>query len=341
MRTISNNQFAHIESTSVRVVRVVRGKISSLILFLFIALHAPLHAQTADFIQTLLQTPVVSYAQAARFVLEAAEVNGSYDTTQSAEQSALSYAVENKWLPANVDEQGAISLEKLSLLIMRAFGLKGGPMYSLLHNAHYSYRELVYKDVIQGRTDPQMNVSGYSMLLIVNRLLFRIAGNPWEIPSAPHEMTEAEKTKNEENIALVEEITAQIESMEIANTDVRITNEGVTISVSNIQFLANSSELPEKEKQTVAEIAKILSSIPGRKILVAGHTALAGTQRERLRTSRERAQAVADYLVLLGARRADEIIVEGYGAEKPIADNKTNEGMALNRRVEITIMESE
>jgi len=200
---------------------------------------------------------------------------------------------------------------------------------------------MVFKDLIQGRSDPQMKVSGYTMLLIVNRLLFRIENNPWEAPSAPQEISEADKIKNEENIALVEEITAQLESMEITNTDVRITDEGITISVSNIQFIANSTELPEKEKQTIAEIARILRSMPGRKILVAGHTALAGTQRDRLRTSRERAQAVADYLVLLGARRADEIVVAGYGAERPIADNKTQEGMALNRRVEITLLENE
>jgi len=311
-------------------------KVMLTIILLFI--RAAINAQTADEIQTLLQTPAVSYAQAARFVLEAAEVEGSYGKTSG--QEAMNFAVEKKWLPKKADAQDAISLERLSLLIMRAFNLTGGPMYNMFHNAHYSYREMVFKDLIQGRTDPQMKVSGYTMMLIVNRLLFRVEDNPWEIPATQQEIEAAEKIKNE-NIALVEEISAQIEALDISNTDVRITEEGVTISVSNIQFLANSAELPEKEKQTIAEIAQILKAIPGRKILVAGHTALAGTQRARLATSRERAQSVADYLVLLGARRADEIIVEGYGAEKPIADNKTQEGMALNRRVEITLLENE
>jgi len=214
-------------------------------------------------------------------------------------------------------------------------------MYSLFHNAHYSYREMVFRDLIQGRTDPRMKVSGYTMMLVVGRLLYRIEALPWEMPAAAPEMTKAEEIKMEEDIALVEEITAQIEAMDIADTGVRITEEGVTISISNIQFLADSSELPKKEKQTIGEIAKILSAIPGRKILVAGHTALAGTARERTRISRERAQAVADYLVLMGVRRADEIVVVGYGAERPVADNRTAAGMALNRRVEITLLEDE
>jgi len=330
----------------------MKKNVTLTLLFLFLCAVLPLYAQTADEIQTLLQTPVVSYAQAARFVLEAADVIDPYDKTSGqdaahiAAQDALRFAAEKKWLPKTADAQDAISLEDLSLLIMGAFGLKGGPMYTLFNSVHYSYREMVFKDLIQGRTDPSMKVSGYTMLLIVNRLLFRIEDNPWEMSAqletvAVTEMSDVTKIKNKENAALVEEIIAQIEAMEVADTDVRITNQGVTISVSNIQFSANSVGLPEKEKQTVAEIAQILSSVPGRKILVAGHTALAGNQRDRLRISRARAQAVADYLVLLGVRKASEIVVVGYGADRPIADNKTQKGMALNRRVEITLLENE
>jgi hypothetical protein len=152
-----------------------------LILFLPVALNA----QTADRIQTLLQTPAVSYAQAARFVLEAADVTGfNQASEEDAAQSAMRYAVEKKWLSARADAQDAISLEALSLLIMKAFGLKGGPMYTLFGGAHYSYRELVYKDIIQGRSDPRMKAPGEKMLLIVNRLLYIMEENPWEPSSA-------------------------------------------------------------------------------------------------------------------------------------------------------------
>ena len=49
--------------------------------FILLSLCAALNAQTADFIQTLLKTPAVNYAQTARFVLKAAEVTGFYDKT--------------------------------------------------------------------------------------------------------------------------------------------------------------------------------------------------------------------------------------------------------------------
>jgi outer membrane protein OmpA-like peptidoglycan-associated protein len=49
---------------------------------------------------------------------------------------------------------------------------------------------------------------------------------------------------------------------------------------------------------------------------------------------------VADYLIEKGVREADRIIVRGFGADNPVADNATPEGMRRNRRVEITILEN-
>ena len=141
----------------------------------------------------------------------------------------------------------------------------------------------------------------------------------------------------EEQEALAAQINLQIEAFQITDTSARVTDEGITISLSNIQFLANSAQLPESEQRKLRDIAKILEDIPGR-ILVTGHTALAGSEEDRLRTSLERASAVAAFLVLIRARDVDEILAQGFGSQRPIADNSTPEGMALNRRVEITII---
>jgi len=161
-----------------------------IISFFLLLISAAINAQTADEIQTLLETPAVSYEQAARFVLEAADVIISYGKSSDldAAQNAMSYAVERNWLPKKAAAQDAISLESLSLLIMRAFRLKGGPMYTWSKSAHYSYREMVYKDFIRGRTDPQMKVSGETMLSIVSRVMFFIEENPWELPEQPEEI---------------------------------------------------------------------------------------------------------------------------------------------------------
>jgi hypothetical protein len=171
------------------------------ITFFLLITCAAINAQTTDEIQTLLQTPAVTYEQAARFVLEAANVAGSYDKTseQDAAQNAMRFAVEKKWLPQKANAQDAISLERLSLLVMKAFGMKGGLMYSLFNSAHYSYREMVYQDLIQWESDPHMNVSGEEMIFIVNSLLFRIETNPWEF-TQEHPVLPAEEIIKEEHI---------------------------------------------------------------------------------------------------------------------------------------------
>ena len=73
---------------------------------------------------------------------------------------------------------------------------------------------------------------------------------------------------------------------------------------------------------------------------MSGHTALAGTSEGRMELSIDRARAVADYFLSKNVRGADRIVIRGFGAEAPIADNGTEEGRRRNRRVEITILEN-
>jgi hypothetical protein len=117
-------------------------------------------------IETLLDTQAVSYGQAARFVLEASD---TYVTASPEE--AFNYAVRQGWLPAGSAFNDNARLDRISLLLMRSFGMSGGIFYSLIKNPHYAYLELVYSNVITGRHDPAMPVSGARLLLYVTRIL--------------------------------------------------------------------------------------------------------------------------------------------------------------------------
>ncbi|MDR1099631.1 MAG: OmpA family protein [Treponema sp.] len=139
---------------------------------------------------------------------------------------------------------------------------------------------------------------------------------------------------------LVEEITADIERLDIKDATVRAVDEGVAISLENIQFEANTARILPGEERKLDRIAEILLRYQERDILVGGHTALAGTGGGQLALSQERAAVVADYLIRKKVRGSDRIVVRGYGAERPVADNNTEEGMRRNRRVEITILEN-
>ena len=136
------------------------------------------------------------------------------------------------------------------------------------------------------------------------------------------------------------EIEDEIEKLGIGGASVRIADEGIAISLENIQFLPNSAILPASEKAKLDKIGEILLKFGGRDILVGGHTALAGSAEGRQKLSLERAAAVSDYLISKKVREPSHMVVRGYGADKPVADNATPEGMVKNRRVEIILLEN-
>jgi outer membrane protein OmpA-like peptidoglycan-associated protein len=213
-------------------------------------------------------------------------------------------------------------------------------LYSFFPGPRYAYRELSYRKIITGRAYSTMLVSGERLLRILGRAL-DYAGDraaPGPLPEEPP-ASESPAPVQEERERIVEIIHAELEEKNIADTEVRVSVEGITISLNNIQFLPDSMELADVEKQKLRNIAVILNEFPNRRILVGGHTAMAGSAEGRMKLSIDRAQAVAEYLVGLGCRTQDEIIVRGYGAEQPLGDPDTAAGQALNRRVEITLLD--
>lgn len=163
-----------------------------------------------------------------------------------------------------------------------------------------------------------------------------VRGNVFEfIGTAQAEITEF-KSHAVDRLAEVQET---INQLGIQNTEVRADDEGLTISMENIQFKPDSAELLESEKRKLRQIAEILKQFPENDLLISGHTALAGTAAARQELSEQRAQSVASYLMELGVKDAYHIFTQGFGAERPVAPNTTEEGKARNRRVEITIMD--
>jgi len=139
---------------------------------------------------------------------------------------------------------------------------------------------------------------------------------------------------------MAEDIARDIDRLGIDDASVRVVDDGIAISLENIQFDADSAVLRRSEQAKLDKIAEILARYRDRDILVGGHTALAGTAGGRMSLSAERASVVAEYLIGKKVRSADRVVVRGYGADRPIADNRSEEGMKKNRRVEITILEN-
>lgn len=116
------------------------------------------------------------------------------------------------------------------------------------------------------------------------------------------------------------------------------TSRGIRLTIQNLQFKPNSSELLPGEENRLNQIAKVLKQAKNSMFLVEGHTASTGNISGEKQLSVERAYTIATELIKRGIS-AEKFIYKGSGSSKPIASNETPEGMAKNRRVEITILE--
>ncbi|MFT3911895.1 MAG: OmpA family protein [Ferruginibacter sp.] len=118
-----------------------------------------------------------------------------------------------------------------------------------------------------------------------------------------------------------------------ADTRHKLINEG-KFSTTAILFDVNSATIKPESAGVLKEIAEVLKENSGIKIKIIGHTDNDGTDAANLTLSQKRAAAVKDALVSDFGIDASGIETDGKGESKPVADNKTKEGKAANRRVE-------
>lgn len=83
-------------------------------------------------------------------------------------------------------------------------------------------------------------------------------------------------------------------------------------------------------------LAKILKQT-GLKVEIKGHTDNVGSALSNMQLSQNRAIAVRDYLIARGVERTN-LTCSYYGMSRPIADNSTEEGRFMNRRVEFELL---
>ena len=106
-----------------------------------------------------------------------------------------------------------------------------------------------------------------------------------------------------------------------------------------IEFKTASAQLTLKGMGALDVIGDLMRNYPETKFNVIGHTDEMGKPENNMTLSKNRAIAVAKYLIASKAIPENAINVEWFGQEKPIADNRTEEGRQINRRVEITLVD--
>jgi len=140
--------------------KVMKNKIYLITAGLLFLLPSLLPAQTAAELETVMKASAVTCAQAAKFV----------SASGSASQLNFEQALEKGWFPKGTKSDESITLGKLSLLIMKAFNIKGGLMYTIVPGQRYAFRTMVSRGFIQGAADPAMKVTGERFLLILGKV---------------------------------------------------------------------------------------------------------------------------------------------------------------------------
>ena len=112
------------------------------------------------------------------------------------------------------------------------------------------------------------------------------------------------------------------------------------IELPNVQFFTNSAKLLPYSINSIQQLADYLIAHPHINAVIEGHTDNIGDPEANLKLSQQRAEAVRQLLISLGVD-AGRVEARGYGKNKPRASNENLEGRALNRRVEVRLINTE
>lgn len=112
---------------------------------------------------------------------------------------------------------------------------------------------------------------------------------------------------------------------------------GITIRIENLFFATGRTIILPESKQSMDDLAQFMLDNPTVDIRIIGHTDSVGSARSNKALSEGRANAVRRELIKRDIA-ADRIEAEGHGEDEPVAPNATEEGRALNRRVEFMII---
>lgn len=148
--------------------------------------------------------------------------------------------------------------------------------------------------------------------------------------------TEKDLNKAQSSVALQAAIEKSRSQFSPTEAEAYQQGGNLLIRLKSMNFANGKAELPSESMALLTKVSEVAKSLNAKEIKVEGHTDSVGASDLNKKLSEERANAVASYLKTNGFEKTP-IAAEGYGFEKPIATNKSKNGRAQNRRVDIII----
>lgn len=152
-----------------------------------------------------------------------------------------------------------------------------------------------------------------------------------EIDSQGREIAQARKA-----ISVQQALETARKEFSSSEADVFQQGDKLVVRLKSMQFTSGRSELPESSLALLAKVKDVAQSLNPSLVVVEGHTDSVGSPAQNQSLSQARAASVATYFGQNGLAE-EKIDAVGYGFKKPIASNKSSDGRAQNRRVDIVI----
>jgi len=146
----------------------------------------------------------------------------------------------------------------------------------------------------------------------------------------------------EQRAKIASDIAASLNPTYVVNNGLRVTQTQQAVldaALANriIEFESGKAALTETGMAVLDEMSAAMLKLKGVKVEVIGHTDNAGSRAGNLSLSQARAEAVKAYVVGKGIA-VESVAVSGEGPDRPVADNRTPEGKARNRRIEFKVV---
>jgi len=142
-----------------------------------------------------------------------------------------------------------------------------------------------------------------------------------------------------ETQAIIREKFEQVETM-FTKEQAQVFREGnnIYLRMVGLSFDVGQSVLKPQNYGLLTKALGAIKIFPDSRVIVEGHTDSQGSDKLNLKLSRERAEVVREYIVANMNMAPERSSAEGYGKTRPIANNETAKGRAMNRRIDIVII---
>jgi outer membrane protein OmpA-like peptidoglycan-associated protein len=122
-----------------------------------------------------------------------------------------------------------------------------------------------------------------------------------------------------------------------SEADVVRDGKKIIVRLKSMKFSTDRFELTTSSLGTLQKVKQMIAAVPVTKVIVEGHTDSIGGEEKNMALSQKRAETIRKYFIAEKTLPEDKVEAKGFGYQRPLTTNKTKEGRATNRRVDVVI----